>query len=407
MKNMKKVLAGAALAAALALCLLPRGADAAPRPAALAEEAAPERTVVDEGGTFYAEEGYVVFNNGGVVYNNGATVYNNGGLAYNNEGTAYNNGGTVYANGGTVYNNGGVVYDNGAEIIDNGGQPQEAGGLPQAENSLPEGYSRVSFAGDYEGLLTVEGMEETQNAGFYLAKKDSVCALVPAEGVVITQARAEGGTVAGDDGRGGYVLIAQEDDVSVSLEFKTAAPVIETEPGTYIGAQELRITAAAGTDVFYTTDGGEPTEEDQRYGGPVLLKEGAIIRAVAIAPGAEPSDIAETAVAIVAVTGPEFEPAEEGYAQPEARPISIENRGTADAQVLSVALSGADAGSFRLSRSGGGTVKAGGTEEDLWTVRPVKGLAAGEYTAKVTVELEGGQRAALDIIFAVKEAAEQ
>ncbi len=91
-----------------------------------------------------------------------------------------------------------------------------------------------------------------------------------------------------------------------------AAPSFSLEPGFYTAAQELRINAAEGTRVYYTTDGSEPTREAALYGGETLaLGETTVVRAKAFADGdVRPSDTltgtffinAENSLPVVSVT---------------------------------------------------------------------------------------------------------
>ena len=69
-------------------------------------------------------------------------------------------------------------------------------------------------------------------------------------------------------------------------------PSFSVEPGFYGSAQNLRINAAEGTQVFYTTDGSEPTRESTPYGGETLeVRYTAVIRAKAFGEGTvRPSD---------------------------------------------------------------------------------------------------------------------
>ena len=64
------------------------------------------------------------------------------------------------------------------------------------------------------------------------------------------------------------------------------APSFSPEPGFYDSAQNLRINAAEGTQVFYTTDGSEPTQKSTPYAGETLeITATTVIRAKAFAEG--------------------------------------------------------------------------------------------------------------------------
>ena len=73
-----------------------------------------------------------------------------------------------------------------------------------------------------------------------------------------------------------------------------------------------------------------------------------------------------------------------GYATPPAAlAVTVTNTGNQPTGALTVALSGANAGSFTLSSASIASIAVGGTGS--FTVRPNAGLAAGTYTATVTV----------------------
>lgn len=60
-------------------------------------------------------------------------------------------------------------------------------------------------------------------------------------------------------------------------------PEFSIEEGVYEEEQTVEIRADAGSTVYYTLDGSEPTEKSKRYEKPVELKEGATkLRAVAV-----------------------------------------------------------------------------------------------------------------------------
>lgn len=67
-------------------------------------------------------------------------------------------------------------------------------------------------------------------------------------------------------------------------------------------------------------------------------------------------------------------PVSEGYAQPGAQGIRVDNPGLADAVIERVSLSGKDAEHFILSREEGGLISAGARDARSWTVRPAAGL---------------------------------
>ena len=71
-----------------------------------------------------------------------------------------------------------------------------------------------------------------------------------------------------------------------------AAPSFSAEPGFYDSALRLQLIVPEGTQVFYTLDGSEPTQQSAPYGGETLeIAATAVIRARAFADGRmRPSD---------------------------------------------------------------------------------------------------------------------
>lgn len=64
-----------------------------------------------------------------------------------------------------------------------------------------------------------------------------------------------------------------------------AAPVFTPAAGTYTGAQNVTITAAAGCDIFYTTDGTAPTTASNKYTGALAVDKSMTVKAIAAKDG--------------------------------------------------------------------------------------------------------------------------
>ena len=412
--KIKKILA-IALMLALLLCLAPTGALADPEEgdaadteepvtevaegtedAEDAEEAeedaeAPEEdgdgpVTVEEDERYYAEEGETVYVNGGTVYVNGGVVYNNGGLAYANGGTVYNNGGVVYANGGTVYNNGGTVYRNDATVYSFD---------DDVVDSHIYGYLRVNLAENCSAFAEIEGLVDG-----YLPE-DGLCTVTPHEGFRIAAAETDAGVLTANED-GSYTLSQLEEDCTLTLRFQPLAPVFDLEEGTYAEEQTLTITAPEGTEIYYTTDGSQPdAESGTLYEEPLTVDKGMTVSAVALAEGAEPSEITAAAYAFVTVTAPEFEDLEEDDTPTKAA-FTVENAGETDASIESVTLEGEDAESFQLNTGKGALIKAGRTDEKTWTIRPVKGLEKGSYTVTAVFTLDSGATVKVEVRITVK-----
>ncbi|MDR0594213.1 MAG: choice-of-anchor D domain-containing protein [Bifidobacteriaceae bacterium] len=88
-----------------------------------------------------------------------------------------------------------------------------------------------------------------------------------------------------------------------------------------------------------------------------------------------------------------------GYGPVAAQPVTVTNTGTGATGALDVALSGADPAAFALSAASLDSITAGGTSS--FTVAPATGLAAGTYTATVTVTGANSISASFGVSFTV------
>ena len=365
--------------------------DAEPEEAAAEPAPAAEPVTVEAEDSFYAKAGDTVFNNGGTVYNNGGVVYNNGGVVYGNLGTTYNNGGTVYANGGIVYNNGGTVYNNGALIYANGGQ---------VKKPLPEGSFLLKLDGSAE-LLSLEGLEPTGDEGEYLGTQEDGAVIGAPAGCRILDFKAEGAEAALNED-GALVLSQCQTQVSLSVRLQALEPGFSLASGTYPQGKTLELEAGEGAEIYYTLDGTQPElGACLRYEEPIELEEGLVVNALAVAPGAEPSDVISAQYAVLSFQMAEFEDMEAG-AERQRIPVEVSNLGTVDAVIQAVALGGEDADCFNLSSGEGLRLKAGEADDSTWTVRPIRDLKAGSYEASVIFTLDSGETVELSFRLTVK-----
>ena len=88
-----------------------------------------------------------------------------------------------------------------------------------------------------------------------------------------------------------------------------------------------------------------------------------------------------------------------GYSAQTPLTVTVTNTGTAATGALTVALSGDDAGSFTASKTSINSIAASAT--DTFTVVPITGLAAGTYTATVTVSGSNNISGTFDVTFTV------
>lgn len=102
----------------------------------------------------------------------------------------------------------------------------------------------------------------------------------------------------------------------------------------------------------------------------------------------------------LAVTAPTFTDVKYGYAQPDAKAITITSSGNSDATIASVEVSGTN---FTISE-GMPSVTAGGTNT-TYTIRPNAGLDAKAvpYTDTIIVTYNGGSTTTADVSFTVNQ----
>jgi len=94
-----------------------------------------------------------------------------------------------------------------------------------------------------------------------------------------------------------------------------------------------------------------------------------------------------------------FAPATVGYGAQTAHSVKVTNTGNQPTGTLSVALSGADADAFELSGTGLSSIAVGGSAN--FSVQPITGLAAGTYSATVTVTGDNQISKSFEVSFTV------
>jgi hypothetical protein len=108
------------------------------------------------------------------------------------------------------------------------------------------------------------------------------------------------------------------------------APVLSPAPGTYTTAQMVTITdSAAGTTIYYTTDGSMPTTSSAVYSGPVSVNVSETLQAIAVETGFNNSPVSGGAFAIAAMLpAPTFSPAGGVYSGSQTVTVSDATAGT-------------------------------------------------------------------------------
>lgn len=224
-----------------------------------------------------------------------------------------------------------LVYQNSyTSMINKGYQAIQSGDYASAENyfdravrkdeSRPdayEGYAEIYI--DQNDLESAESVflsaikEQTTNEKLYQAAIDFYMDTEQPEKVSALL----------EDCEDQSVLNAVSDYIS-------SAPVFSPEEGTYNEVQEITLSSETGGDIYYTTDGTDPTAQTgTKYEEPILLQEeGKIeIRAIAVNANGIPSTVAssvytiefpiENAPAVTPSTGQYMEPTQITITVPE------------------------------------------------------------------------------------------
>ena len=95
------------------------------------------------------------------------------------------------------------------------------------------------------------------------------------------------------------------DKITISFNFqgsdgftkKMAAPTFRVEPYSSIG-YKVSMNAGAGATIFYTTNGDDPTEEDNEYSQSIFVAQTVTFKAIAVMDGYENSDVASITVTV-------------------------------------------------------------------------------------------------------------
>ena len=76
-------------------------------------------------------------------------------------------------------------------------------------------------------------------------------------------------------------------------------PVITPASGTFTTAQSVKIACGtSGADIYYTTDGKDPTDSSTKYTSPISVSKTTTIKAIAVKSGCEDSSVATATITI-------------------------------------------------------------------------------------------------------------
>lgn len=79
-------------------------------------------------------------------------------------------------------------------------------------------------------------------------------------------------------------------------------PVITPASGTFTTAQSVKIACGtSGADIYYTTDGKDPTDSSTKYTSPISVSKTTTVKAIAVKSGCEDSSVATATITIKSI----------------------------------------------------------------------------------------------------------
>ena len=178
------------------------------------------------------------------------------------------------------------MHNAGEEIVDLSGF-----GL---SDSRDEAYRYTFAAGDSIGPGEYLTVSFEKGSAISIAKSGEMLYLTDPDGITVDY--MNGGTQnieisrgrkAGGDNTVYYFKTATKGAENSSEVFSTyaSAPQFSQTGGIVTAGTQITITAAEGDQIYYTTDGSEPTTSDTRYTAPITISENTPLRARSFADG--------------------------------------------------------------------------------------------------------------------------
>ena len=127
---------------------------------------------------------------------------------------------------------------------------------------------------------------------------------------------------------------SEPDSVTVTIgETETVAtPTFSPEAGTYTGEQSVTISCTTdGAEIYYTTDGSDPSSSSTKYSSAIAVGETTTIKAIAVKDGMADSSVASATYTInispQTVATPAFSPVAGTYTEAQSVTISCATEG--------------------------------------------------------------------------------
>ena len=196
--------------------------------------------------------------------------------------------------------------------------------FPQGARLAADGYAVVVLTGAPDGA-PADGAETSTatpaadyTAPFALSSGETVCLSTP-EGEVIDRIRlydqrrdVSFGRAEGYDQARYFREVTPGKPNAGKSYAKAAMPIAFSTPPGLVREKSIRLemSSSPGVDIYYTTDGSEPTRSSPVYSGPIALDSNTCIKAIAWSEDALPSPIASAtyifdqhSLRLVSITG--------------------------------------------------------------------------------------------------------
>jgi hypothetical protein len=97
---------------------------------------------------------------------------------------------------------------------------------------------------------------------------------------------------------------------SAPVRVVAAAAAFDPDGGSFVGSAAVHVSSdTVGASIYYTVDGSEPTETSRRYTEPIPVEStGVVVKAIAMHPDMDDSDVTESKPFTVQAAPPTFDP---------------------------------------------------------------------------------------------------
>lgn len=182
--------------------------------------------------------------------------------------------------------------------------------MPANRACTPHTDLMFDATGTYETSIALGSLMQAANLDFSMELAEIAVIVTDANGEIVDPAnanftgspdtspylpitaRVEAELVSSGDAFGGY----PSDNTGTASEPPTFSP----GGGSYENSVDVELSSPNGGDIFYTTDGSDPSDQSTAYTGAINITSDTTIRAIAIEAGNDPSSIVEETYTITA-----------------------------------------------------------------------------------------------------------